>query len=312
MAPKPQEGKPAQAVPITSPFAWLEASGRRAPALAAELRRIAAKPVHLVLYSDGVTPGDSFGHMKRKFTAVYFTFLDFGAQTLSRDECWWVAAVVRESLLHSSAAGVSQLYKKVLASFFGRAHRRHDLRDGVTLRFLDGAPDVLLQGDLGVILGDELGLKEAICCKGHAGTHPCALCFNVLLASDARCAPDGPLYPLTSVRVSSFQQHTDASIRGIVDRLRVASRDTSRGHVGRMEKLQKDLGFNFEPEGWLAAADIPTDLISTLMWDWMHIYFVTGVFETEVFWGRMWRCILQGGYLAWEREGQGRGSRPRA
>ena len=282
-------------MPVTSPFAWLEAVGRQSPALASELRRIAPSALRMVLYSDAVTPGDSFGHMSRKFTAVYFTFLELGPEAMSRDECWFVAAVVRESVLQNSAAGVSQLYRRVLERFFGRSHGRHDLREGVTLDFQDGGEAVLLHGTLGVVLGDELGLKEAIHCKGHAGTHPCVCCFNVLKMGDSRCSADGPLYPLTSVKTDKFELHTDESIRNILRRLGAASLDTSRGHVGRMKELTTNLGFNHEPYGWLLSDDIPTDLVSTLMWDWMHVYFVSGIFEIEVvhvllfvFWVCVW------------------------
>ena len=55
-----------------------------------------AKPWHLCLYGDEITPGNALSHQNlRKSWTWYFTFLEFGEENLRRDDLWFPIGVVR-------------------------------------------------------------------------------------------------------------------------------------------------------------------------------------------------------------------------
>ena len=90
------DGNP-QRIPISCPFAALAAAMSESPGcrkfVTNRLRKnppTPEKPWNIIMYSDEVTPGNPLATMNhRKFHAVYWTFLEFGATTLSHEEGWF-------------------------------------------------------------------------------------------------------------------------------------------------------------------------------------------------------------------------------
>ena len=69
-------------------------------------------PWRLVLYSDEVTPGNPLSPANhRKFQAVYWTFLEFGAHGLSREESWFCMITLFSDEVNKLHGGMSQLIK---------------------------------------------------------------------------------------------------------------------------------------------------------------------------------------------------------
>ena len=72
-----------------------------------------------MLYSDEVTPGNPLATLnKRKFHAIYWSFLEFGLNALSREEAWFCIATEYSILVNLLSAGLSQVIAKLLMVFF--------------------------------------------------------------------------------------------------------------------------------------------------------------------------------------------------
>ena len=77
------------------------------------------EPWQLVLYSDEVTPCNPLGNMnKRKFHGIYWSFLEFGLNALSREEAWFCLATEYSVLVNLLSAGLSQVIAALMMVFF--------------------------------------------------------------------------------------------------------------------------------------------------------------------------------------------------
>ena len=74
--------------------------------------------LRLILYSDGLTPGNALGHdNKRKSVIWYASFLEFG-ELLCHEECWVSLACARQSWVRKAPAGASGLTCRLLRNLF--------------------------------------------------------------------------------------------------------------------------------------------------------------------------------------------------
>ena len=77
------------------------------------------QPWHLLFYTDEVTPGNPIATLnKRKFHAMYWSFLEFGVNALSREESWFCVITEYSIHVHPLSAGLSQVVAVVLKCFF--------------------------------------------------------------------------------------------------------------------------------------------------------------------------------------------------
>ena len=68
-------------------------------------------PWQLVLYSDEVTPGNPLSTAnKRKFHAIYWSFLEFGMHALCREESWFCIVTEYSIDMNTISAGLSQAF----------------------------------------------------------------------------------------------------------------------------------------------------------------------------------------------------------
>ena len=76
-------------------------------------------PWHLILYSDEVTPGNVHAPLnKRKFQAVYWSFLEFGPAALSHEEFWFTIMTEFSFNVRACSGGMSQVFVKLCKLFF--------------------------------------------------------------------------------------------------------------------------------------------------------------------------------------------------
>lgn len=234
--------------------------------------------LELVFYADEVTPGDPLVVCnRRKIQVVYWSCLNLGVEALASEEAWFELVTLRSTLVRDLAGGMSQVFRSLLKVFFGRPHG-HDLRNG--LKFTIGGESKLLFGKVALLVSDEKSLKELSMAKGAGGLKMCICCGNIVdhkhkLASD----PTGFLLPSTSLNVRGFHLNTDVMIRDIYKRLHAAHNTMNKGEF---TALQKHLGFSYSPECVLLDEDLNIQLISILMWDWMHALFQKGAVNIEV------------------------------
>ena len=184
------------------------------------------------------------------------------------------------------SGGVSTLYKHGLRGFFGDGGEsgtpQHNADAGVMLDFGDGSEPVLVRMRLACLVADALGIKEATGWKGASGLKPCLKCTNVILAKsktamDAPAVLPGGLLRSTSLDVDHFVPSTDTIVHGILRRL---AEESAAG--GNLETLSKNLGWNFSADSWGTDVSLPRPLVSAVHFDWMHCYFIAGVFTVEV------------------------------
>ncbi len=90
---------------------------------------------------------------------------------------------------------------------------------------------------------------------------------------------DRRLLTSTSLDFTNMTQHTNASIIAILVRLRDV-----RGTIAKSKytDLESMLGWNFNPNMMIMSTCTVMKPAEWIMYDWMHVYIVTGIFNSEV------------------------------
>lgn len=241
------------------------------------------RPWKLALYADEVVPGNPLSNEnRRKIWVVYVSFLELGPAILSQEDSWFCLATLRSREVNRVAAGMGQIFRKLLKSLFGHA-AQHDLSAaGVRLVSSDGTA-VRLWAVPGMFLQDGAAHKSTWHCKGDAGTKLCMLCRNLMSEDSGLVDEDGTnLLTCTLVHESELDFATDADIRGSVRRLAARhGQDTQ----AIFEKRQQAFGFRHEPEGLLLDSSLDGFVFpaSQFVHDFMHAVFVNGVLQTTIY-----------------------------
>ena len=134
------------------------------------------------------------------------------------------------------------------------------------------------------MIADEPALKSIWGSKGASGNMPCFFCQNVALHSSDLAKNDATnfLVPHTCTDTTRFVQHTDASV---MEAARYLQRTVGTVNKATFTRNEQAVGLNHCPEGPLLSNDFLRHLIngpiSSTQMDWMHIYLVGGIFQTE-------------------------------
>ena len=248
-------------------------------------------PWNIIIYSDEIVAGDPLRHdNKRKSQAVYWSFQELGAVALSSEYNWFVLSTCRSVRVALLQGGMSGFMKDLLLTFFGGpiSISEHGLVIvGVGVIF----------GKVGIHVSDESALKQVMQMKGASGLLPCVICPDT--GKDSVACASTKVVPLHETDISNHTNHTDDTLRSAVQLLQ-SEHDTmmrlknEKGHSKRkasFEKLQTALGLNYVVNGLLFCNVLwgVYQPISTLMYDWMHVYLVTGLWNLEC--GLVLRCI---------------------
>ena len=119
---------------LQNPLAFMWSAARKSVGFRRFLTSCAKEGrLQLILYSDGITPGNEMRRIARKYEALYWSFKNFGQAVLSTDIAWFTALCVRSEMAHKITGQMSHVYKIVLQSLFGTSTGDRDLRSGVTL-----------------------------------------------------------------------------------------------------------------------------------------------------------------------------------
>jgi hypothetical protein len=250
------------------------------------------EPWRLVLYSDEVVPGNQLSHEnRRKVWVIYFSFLEFGPPSLSREDLWFCIASVRSSFVNTVSGGMGQVFKAVVRMFFGGDV--HDMSTGgIALSNPDGSMFRLF-ANLAMFLQDGGAHKAVWHCKGDAGTKLCMLCRNLYSEASGLVDEDGSdMLTCSLLHENELDFANDEDIRGSVRRL------AEKRHTASAEDFKRwsqAIGFRHEPHGMLLdpTLDVVVKPASQFTHDWMHAVFVHGVFNT-VSYILMEACIRDG------------------
>jgi hypothetical protein len=233
-------------------------------------------PIKVIVYSDEVTPGNQLRHQNaRKIQVCYWSLECFGLTNLSNERLWFILSICRSDVVKELPGKMSQFMKISMQMFM----EPYDLRSGIILDFFDGSKATIF-GRVSILLGDEAALKETLDCKGAAGTFFCALCANIcdhksqLHSHDTR----GYLQPSTCLDLDLFRPNTDESV---METLRELSRWKATLPKTRFQKKEQEAGWNLNQNGLLLSG-LQIGAASSIMFDWMHVYVASGIWQLEV------------------------------
>ena len=232
-------------------------------------------PLSIICYSDEVSPGNVLAHCnQRKVQVIYWSFKELGPLALSHERNWFILAIMRSEHVKRLPGKMSQFFRFAVERFFSPA----DLRHGAHLRFQCGARRMIF-AELSMLVGDEVALKENLQFKGASGTVLCPLCKNCVDAKSMLHEHADGLVPSTSLDLGMIDFHTDASVLAVVQHLE----DQSKRNLSaaRFKKIQQSLGYNYCPDGFLRSDSLTLRPVSTLVWDWMHCFCVSGLWNVE-------------------------------
>lgn len=196
---------------------------------------------------------------------------------------WFEVFFGRSTTVNKIPGQVSAVFRAILDVFFNPVG--HDFsRTGLLLGLPDGTfVQVFLK--LSIVIADEVALHFMYMCKGATGLKTCLLCQNVFNANDVRgvVAADSSGWAVAHTCHDSekFVPHTTATVIAIVRRLAAAKATLGKG---AFKELEIRLGWKFaggsliESTRHLQIAD-PTE---HAVYDWMHVFFVQGVFNIHM------------------------------
>ena len=268
------------------PFAFLAHAVERCQPLAAFFdERLAVCPCsqedpwHLVIYNDGITPGNAIGYdNQRKVEAFYWSFLEIGPAALCSEYAWFTFSATRDSMSDEMVSGVSELLRNLLLRFFDNGSHNFET-SGIALCIRGETRYIFAV--LGEIVADGDALKQMFEFKGSSGMHACAICKNIMGTTSAGCIADydddGYLVGLACTDTNKFDLHTDDSVRETIAILR-ANIHLNATHFGNLETR---LGYNLAPAGVLCCDQLVNVVrpISQIHFDWPHVTVVNGVFN---------------------------------
>ena len=277
-------------IAVQSPFAMLwkcaNASEQYAAALRTALHRSPcspSKPWGLLLYWDEVTPSNPLAKGKdlRKVQAIYWNFVELEA-LWSFEDSWFEVCTARSDLVSRMQGGMSGLVAQVMRLFFNPSG--FDFKAAGIALSLHGDPPTAEPTRLfavhQVTIADYPAITEVIGNRTHNASKPCCCCRNVVdHKTDLWTAAGTRLLPLTSLKVDEFKQHTDATVKLLAHRLLNESRTLG---ITAFKTLQQHLGWSFNPHSILYHDDLEFKPMSSLMFDWMHVWLIDGVFYREL------------------------------
>ena len=234
--------------------------------------------LRLLVYGDEFTPGNpNRVDGGRSLMAIYYTFIDFPTWLVNRSDAWFAFGVLRSRLLHRCEFGHSAFLAKILRLFFfdGLAN----LSNGCF--YVHRGKHKRYTGRFGGILADEKGLKEFFAIKGQAGWKPCLSCKNVHNFLHRQSPPPDGSWEvgLDVVDRTRLEYNTNSIVFAMVDRV-----NNPRLSKIELEKLEKILGVNRNPEGILACPLLRGIVrpIEHYVRDWQHTLASHGVIGSHL------------------------------
>lgn len=238
------------------------------------------RPMKVALYCDEVLPGNALKVTNhRKLLAWYWSWLEYG-RMIHMEGLWLHIFVLRASQVKKIKGGAGQILSKLIELFFNDPF---DMRLGIRLEFPGPLADRFLFGRMGVVVADEVALKQVFSFKGSSGTMCCFKCSN-LVSHVSRLDihdPTSTLQPSCVTDLSGCHQHTDDSVHQNAMNLHARS---TVGTKKEFEVLQQSCGLTYQPGGVLWNPRFPElcgGLISIAMFDWMHVMVVGGTWNSE-------------------------------
>ena len=270
------DGK-AQKVQYLDPKAFLQAAVKNSRGFAEMLGQLQtgqsfASPLSWCLYIDEVTPGNALRpRQNRKVFVAYWSCLEWTTRVLQSEEAWFPLMVVLSTVV-KAIGGVNVLWKYVMQQVLC------EMQAGVVVELPVGARMLFFQ--MKCFICDEVALKQSLETKGATGTICCPCCQNVLDMKSTLLLHDesGELVSSTCTDYSKFRLHTPESMAAAAGYVARASRHAT---AAELKRLEQSMGINHHAAGVLLDAELGPLFFGSIMFDWMHILFVTGIVNIQ-------------------------------
>ncbi|CAE7339574.1 unnamed protein product, partial [Symbiodinium sp. CCMP2592] len=238
----------------------------------AELPSSAEKAWRMCLYCDEITPGNQLRSTnQRKVHAFYISFFEYGPEARCQEEAWYCTCLCRSQLVNKMVGGLSALTHAIVTMPDFAA-----LPNGCLLTLPSGER-LMFFARIDTFLADEGAIKLVFDIKGASGILPCGLCANVVGKTGVeQHDASGSLCTIACTDVRRFIFKTDDDIYQAHAQMEAMH---GRCSQAQFEQMQKACGINFNMQGVIAKKSLP--LVQTCMYDFMHIYFVHGLFHLE-------------------------------
>ena len=249
-------------------------------------------PWRMIWYCDEAIPGNVVApDNQRKTHCVYWSFLEFGAQLLSRAVMWFLGSLIRSGVLKESVpGGISHIIKHMMMVMFGFVDATINIATSGCLVPLPDGSMQLIFARLHAFCGDEKAIKEVWNLKGASGLKICILCKNCISAQSS-LANNRSLISASCADLSRFQPTSDELIFAIADRLYEPMM------VGELKALQTSLGFNLNVHGVLRHVGLRQYIRPrNTAYDFFHNYFINGIVHLEV---HMFLALANANYDWW-------------
>ena len=282
-----------QEVPIAHPMALLWKASKDCSSFQSFIfYRLQQKPSSydspwsIIIYTDEVTPGDPLApHNLRKFHIVYWGFLEFGFNALSREEAWFTVACQHSTLVNEMNAGLSQLMSAVLKAFFPE--------EGINFQTTGVLLDLGEYGSVRVwakvvgFLMDGGAHKYCWHSRGDGASKFCLLCKSEFSQSSNICDDDGTnLLACNTIKHSELKLSTSKDIRKVARHIQKKSPDgESPAPPAAFTALQQALGMTYHKHSLLLEKKLDPYIkpVESYMHDWMHAIFVDGIWNVTLF-----------------------------
>lgn len=230
-------------------------------------------PWKLCLYADEAKPGAAMKQdNKRVLQNVYWSFLDFGAAALSKEDFWFTACTVRSFDVNKISAKMSQLVAKVLKRFFSTTG--NNLRFGVHFTLPDDTA-LKIFGSFECMLADESALHGIWYNMGSSGVKCCVECWMIVnkhwegaeyLTSEDELKPYNKVLDAKDLKL-----HTKASVTAIMHDLQAAKAERPFNQ-GEFHKKETRLGWKYDPHSILCDHESASivDTSAHNCYDWSH------------------------------------------
>jgi hypothetical protein len=243
------------------------------------LRPDPTRPVRIILYIDGITPGNNLRPDKgRSMEALYWACADWPAHVLQRADCWPPFGVIRQSIVEHLPGHTSFIVRLALKAFFPT---KEALDCGSLI--VHRSKNEIVRWSLGGILADLDAHKYLWSIKGHNGSKPCITCQNVVnFVTDDVLAHRNDLVSMSCVDPHRIIYNTDASVYAIVDRLRAAK--ASGMSQAAFDRLEQVHGVVYD-ESTLLFDDELRHIVKPVthcIRDHMHCLVSNGIVGTEI------------------------------
>ena len=201
------------------PMAWLHYASQICEAfsdLNAQISRSTASPLTVVLYVDGLVPGNPLRHDRgRTMHGIYWAITQWPGWVLSRVDAWPCFGVVLQSTCAEIDGGVASILPFVLKEFWPREPTR------VTFIVHRNEPLVLELSRAGWIAVLDAHSKDVSSSKLVSSTKACMTCENIVRSRiDVRNRP--LLRCLDCCEPSEFVCNSDDDVYKKADELRAA------------------------------------------------------------------------------------------